>query len=284
MKLGQTILLFFITITAYSQEFKWEVPLDTPSVSGYYDIQPSKEIVGLLNHIYTDIRIYDKNGMEVPYLRLNNKAPKQAFTAQKIVVKDSASRTHYRIEFEQACHLSEFLFNIEQPKQFLRKAALKRISEVSKEVYADTIILSSKKTNRFPVFNYSKLTTCELVVENFDDQALAINSVVGYQKGVTLTAKLAGGQPYTLKLGSPSLKAPIYDIQYFEEELPLERPILGVATSQLKKINPKVVTDQIATNPPKKETFLDNNWLWIALGFVLLLLGYMTVKMIREMK
>lgn len=284
MRITQILCFWLVALNVHSQSFEWQVPLDTPQVRGYHDIILPKEIVGRLNHIYTDIRIYTIQGKEIPYLALRDKSARQSFTAQTITITDSASRTHYAIQFAQPCHLSSFAFKIASPQYFLRKAVLKRISQVSKTIHADTIFLNSKKSNRFQVFNYSSLTNCELVVENFDDQPLDISHVKGYQKGLTLVAALKTNQSYLLKFGSPTLKTPIYDIQYFESELPQERPTLGANLLQLKQFQKTIIPKKVATKPPTTETFSKNQWIWGILGTVVFIMGYMTFRMVREIR
>ena len=69
--------------SAFAQSFDWEAKIEPVNKNGFYNILLTPDISTHLKSNFSDIRIYDSDGKEVPYL-LRNEAPK----ASQLLFKD----------------------------------------------------------------------------------------------------------------------------------------------------------------------------------------------------
>lgn len=110
-------------------------------------------------------------------------------------------------------------------------------------------------------------------IDNQDNPPLNISEVKVFQLNRYLTAWLEQGESYSLKFGQRQLSAPNYDLKYFRDSIPDQVAILKVANiKKLDKIEAKA-----------SDTFFNSKaFIWIAIVAVMLVLGVMSVKMVRE--
>lgn len=111
-----------------------------------------------------------------------------------------------------------------------------------------------------------------VIIDNQDSPPLPVRAVRGFQTTTYLTANLAAGTEYQLRFSANNVTPPAYDLAAFKE-LPPNPAVLGV--TNIRPVS-AVVGDAwgLAAQP----------WLiWVGLGLVLALLGYFSVRMLREM-
>ncbi|MBC8151953.1 MAG: hypothetical protein H7Z72_03495 [Bacteroidetes bacterium] len=111
-----------------------------------------------------------------------------------------------------------------------------------------------------------------VVIDNQDSPPLTVRAVQGFQTTTYLTANLAAGTRYQLRFSAADAPAPAYDLTAFRD-LPANLSTIGV--SSLRPVR-AVVYDAwgVAASP---------GLVWVGLGLVLALLGYFSVRMLREM-
>ena len=112
-----------------------------------------------------------------------------------------------------------------------------------------------------------------LVIANDDNPPLRVRDVRAYQLTTYLVASVTAGQSYQLRFSGDGIAAPVYDMAPFKTNLVAKSPIIGVGDV--------VSTD--ADNMPSASLFTDRRIIWPALGLVLLVLGLLSYRMIREM-
>jgi hypothetical protein len=112
-----------------------------------------------------------------------------------------------------------------------------------------------------------------LIVYNEDNPALQLSSAKAWQLNRYLVMWLEKEKTYTLKLGNASLRAPSYDLGYFTEKIPAQPPLVSI--TDLKVIE-KTLTDD-------STFFTDKRMIWIALTVVIALLGFMTLRLVKDM-
>ncbi len=61
-------LFSFLSVLAYSQDYKWQAKLDSVKKDGFYKIQLSPAIISKLDYSLGDLRIRDNHGKDVPYI------------------------------------------------------------------------------------------------------------------------------------------------------------------------------------------------------------------------
>ncbi len=128
--------------------------------------------------------------------------------------------------------------------------------------HAATIVLSALKSQNLL-----------LVIENNDNPPLQIDSVRALQLNRYATAWLKKGVEYKLKMGDANTNAPIYDLGFFRDSVQVRPTVLrptGIALFSKSK-------------DTKPQTFFTNkNIIWVAIILVAVVLGYMSLKMIKE--
>jgi Protein of unknown function (DUF3999) len=136
-------------------------------------------------------------------------------------------------------------------------------------------IFSSFEENEFEVSN---VTTKELkiIISNNDNQPLNISniSVSGYVK--QLVARFTEPADYSLTYGNKSAHGAVYDLEHFSESIPEELISLKVGEE---------ISIASSEEAQDNSSFFENPmWLWGIMGFVILLLGFFTFKMLGSEK
>lgn len=111
-----------------------------------------------------------------------------------------------------------------------------------------------------------------IIIANDDSPPLAVRDVRAYQLTTYLLANLTAGQAYHLSFSADNLPAPAYDLTPFRTNQPANPPVIGV--------------DRVAAyiGDYNGVVFRANSQLiWLALGVVLLGLGFLSYRMLRDM-
>lgn len=109
-----------------------------------------------------------------------------------------------------------------------------------------------------------------VVIANDDSPPLVIQDVRAYQLTTYLLASLTAGQRYQLHFSSDNVVAPIYDQTPFKTVNPSNQPVVSVGNLQ-------------SNSEQTTSFFTDSRIIWPALGLVLLVLGVLSYRMLREM-
>jgi len=110
-------------------------------------------------------------------------------------------------------------------------------------------------------------------IKNDDDKPLKISNLNIYQLNTYLTAELEQGQKYSLRFGA-DLAAPRYDLRFFQDSINKNLP-----TARLGKLQ-KIQHEKAKQAKP----LIDPQVLWLILALVIVLLAFMSFKMIKDMK
>lgn len=122
-------------------------------------------------------------------------------------------------------------------------------------------------------FKSTLLKKLKIVIENQDNVPLQIDSiqVEGYVHEVI--ARFTTPATYFLTYGNPLANKPNYDIAQFSDQIPTNLKLLQVGNEQFIKSN---------TKDAKKTVFQNSFWLWGVMILIILLLGWFSLKMIRQ--
>jgi hypothetical protein len=113
-----------------------------------------------------------------------------------------------------------------------------------------------------------------LVVDNKDNPSLTVSSVSVHQLNRYLVAWLKKGEKYTLRFGDEQLAEPSYDLAFFKDSLSYQSTVLKVQD---------VHAIQAAAKKEESPTFFtDKRVIWVAIILVIGILGFMSVRLIRE--
>ena len=188
----------------------------------------------------------------------------------------SNKQTYIRVRYKETPYLDKLILNIAKPKYYYRNARICLQHHNKKgQVYYETIkqlVLDANSDLTFYMDEFAE-RDFYIVIDNEDNPPLEQVTVSAYQLNRHLVAYLEQGKQYSLVFGNKKmLYPPNYDIAHFMDEIP--KDISTIKTGGLKEI----------THQKKKKVKSSTLWMWGAIAFVAILLGYLSYKMITEME
>lgn len=246
-----------------------------------------------------EIRMKDKQALnieQVGYSSQEYKAPAY-LRVNGVSFKRTDSNKSTRLHF--SClplnRIDKLVFHISSPAMFKRSGIVKKMLAVE-EYSADghtNLSMSSKKyrseytpeesfelnseDRRFietsSYLGYDKTSDFLIEINNYDNEALKIDSVTAYQLSSTLTAELKKDKSYFLYFGDSLLHAPSYDLVYFQNKIPADAATLSIGEVQPKSA---VVKEEYSKSN-------DKMMVWIGLGIIAVILFFLTGSMVKKM-
>lgn len=135
------------------------------------------------------------------------------------------------------------------------------------------------KRGVFSSVNNSKITLpsahCSRIrieIFNNDNRPLALDNITVESFVYSLIARISGQGNLVMLYGNPSLSSPNYDIRHFKQDIPAQLPLLTVGAA---------VSIQKPGTVEVSSLFENENWLWVIMGIVILLIGAFTIKMLK---
>lgn len=240
----------------------------------------------LSNYSYYLIQIEDStsaplNIFRAGYYEVNSEqGTYTAITSFKTTnAHDTLSKQSFiRVLFDTAQVVDRLSISLSGAPYFLRRAsfAIKRErfnKKKEKEIYYELqsyFELSSKQPSilELPGIQADEFL---ITVENDDNPPLDLSSTNVYQLNRYLTAWLKKGT-YKIKIGDHTLPAPTYDIGYFKDSIPAQPQVLSIGPVLIfEKKSEESVT-----------YFTNRSIIWIAIVVVVVVLGFMTMRMVNE--
>ncbi len=190
-------------------------------------------------------------------------------------------KTIVRIIFKEPQYIDKIVFKINSPEYYLRKAELTtRDTSTGKKIKLQyyfnnqkDFYLCSDSTNELLLSRYYA-KELYLVVDNNNNEPLKFQDIRAYQTKEYLIAKLQRGRHYIVKFGNQNVPAPIYDLKYFINKIPRNRPVITV-TNIIKLSNPKA---------ENKHLYIKPIYLWITLIIVLVIMIVISVRIFTKHK
>lgn len=118
-----------------------------------------------------------------------------------------------------------------------------------------------------------KTDNLTLCIENGDNPPLSLDKINTFQLNRYLVAWLTKEQSYSIGFKEKDSVPPSYDLEFFRDSIPANAQVL------------KVTGLQITSAPQVSETptfFTSKTIIWVAIGAVIILLGFMSLKLARE--
>lgn len=193
---------------------------------------------------------------------------------------DSAKRTFVEITLNSLQILDKLEIDVSGVKYYRRHAV---ISE--KRVRTEK---NGKRTEYFsPIESFELTTGRKAIVElpharaqhfrieiaNDDNPPLTISSIKAFQLNRYLAVWLTKDTPYTIQFGQPNLRPAVYDLSFFRDSIPKNIDIIEARDLKLLPTS---------SSAPAASFFTSKNIIWIAIVIVALVLGYMSIKLVRE--
>lgn len=114
-----------------------------------------------------------------------------------------------------------------------------------------------------------------VIIENHDNEPLTIDSFVVKGPEYRLTARFDREAGYFLVYGSKEASAPDYDLVQFEDNIPSDPSPLTIGEEVFLSNNPANQTSPL---------FENKAWLWVIMGVIILVIGWFSLSMMRNVK
>ncbi len=182
------------------------------------------------------------------------------------------------IPFSQTQLFSSLKMNVSNEGDYYRSFELDVLTDSAKsqkgwQYYYENVTrgyLTSADTNAF-TFPYHVAKRLRLTINHADNPPLSIKQIEACGPNVLLISKISPGENY-LFYGNRSVDAPSYDLKYFEENIPIDLAPLSLGAEE------DIRKPAIRSHP----LFEKKLWLWGAMGLVILILGFFTLRMLKK--
>lgn len=242
----------------------------------------------LSNYSYYQLQLDDStsaplNILSAGYYEVTSEDGKYTAIAPKTVMKADSThqkRTYVKLAFDTTQVIDKIVLSMTGAPYFLRSATLLSTIAVTdrkgnKSVSYEPLAIFEISSKQPSVIELPGTRARELTmrIENADNPALELGSARAYQLNRYFTAWLKKGDHYTIKVGDTGMAAPQYDLGFFRDNIPDLPPVLLPGPVRLFE----------ETSTPAAPTFFTNSIIiWIAIGAVIAVLGFMAVKMANE--
>ncbi len=259
-----------------------------PSVNSTTETSEVKVVdFPLSNYLYYSLQIIDSvtaplNILKAGYYDVSEEQGEYMDIPIKSILKTDSSglkRSFINIKFDATYWIDRIDFSLQGQPYFLRAGTLFEKSTRTnrkgvKESYfsvRETFQLSSTHVTQLDI----RLHNDELlvVIENQDNPVLEIKDVKALQLNRYVTAWLKKGEAYTLEFGDETFARPVYDLAHFKGNIPEASPLVTLEPVRV-------------LSAPAEESytfFSTRNYIWGAIGGVIVLLGIMSASLIRSM-
>jgi hypothetical protein len=187
--------------------------------------------------------------------------------------------TWAHIIFNENVSVNVVEFKINKPEYYHRTVNVYgAIDDTSKRkrIFTESITLNSKFNNSFDI-NTVKIKELWFEILNEDNPGLDIAAIKVFQINHYFIARLEKDKHYKLVFGDAGLNAPKYDLKYFQSTIPDDLKVI-IPDSVIRSVKPESIVNS------SKSIFKDNRFIWAAIIIVALLLGFVTYRMIKDMK
>lgn len=190
-----------------------------------------------------------------------------------IVQKDSVDNiTYLDLQFKSKYQVNKLHFDITAPKYYKRRVSIFEISDKQKNLIEEAELVSGNEND---LYISAKTNKIHIEIENNDNTPLTINRVEAYQSSKFIIVYLEQETTYRLVFDDPSAKIPQYDLVFFTENNQIIVSEIGLS----------VVSKNVDYEPKKANIKSDYRILmWVDLALAVLVLSFLTFRMVNEMK
>jgi hypothetical protein len=205
-----------------------------------------------------------------------------SFNYPIISKKDSLKTSYIKLAFSEKMYLERLTFELSGSDYYSRSGRIlvkrERIGKRKKRTqYLEPIASFNLNSNSSNEIDLGGRSVEELYVEinNRDNQPLIVDKVIGSFLNKYMIVELQKNKTYILKFGDKDLSSADYDLRAFEKTIPIAAPKIG--HNQIQRAKPVV-------DAPKGEGgIFDNKYLvWFIIGGAGLLLGWISIRMVKE--
>ncbi|HXB13687.1 MAG TPA: hypothetical protein VNZ45_16990 [Bacteroidia bacterium] len=281
-----------LRLSGSEDTIQWFVIRDNYTISDVYNNLTTSTVkifdFPLSDYKYFKIDISDSlsppiNILKAGYYDTYSEAGKYTeLPAPQVTQVDSAekSETYVKVSFAEPQLINKIYIEVQGPHYYFRDACIGVIEESGRKGLkifyprSESFILSSNSEHSIhsPEF---KGNVFYLRITNHDNPPLKIKSVKAYQLNNSLVTYLEKNKSYRLIFGNTHAVRPTYDLGNFKDS------ISSVKTISIGNIIPNGKGKIVAT-PTTNSIFGNKALMWGALIIVLLILGLMSLRMVKE--
>jgi hypothetical protein len=195
--------------------------------------------------------------------------------------KDTGGFSLITIKNQDNFHFNKLKLSISSPHFYNRRARLYSkfnglpLNTLFYNSPVEEYIISSGNTGEFDT-PWMKDSVLYFLIENKDNPPLNVDNIITQQISKELIAYLEKGKQYKLLFDDPFASAPDYDLQKFRDRIP--DTIDNLKTGPISPFTKGSINDKSA-----QKNFW-HSWMWPVIIFVLLLLGYFTFSLTKDIK
>jgi hypothetical protein len=197
----------------------------------------------------------------------------------KFSSKDTGKITSIFINFDEPYQVNKLHFIITGPKYYNRRVVIYETRENDKNKKGNVIelvcdsALNSEGLNDITLA--AKPDRLRIDIYNGDDNPLSIAAIQGFQLKEYAVSYLESGHTYSIFTGREVASQPVYDLSFLHNRIYNRLP--GIIHSAVYK-NPEYEKPQPLVEHDH------STLLWVVIILVLLVLSFLTLRMVREMK
>lgn len=200
---------------------------------------------------------------------------------QNISVDKIKKQTKITFSFDAPQVIDGINFEIQSPKFYQRNAQLlvdKTKIKGNKEIsYVENLMNFTLNSNHLNGFEFQSLYLKDffIVIDNLDNPELKFSKIDFFQNKESLIVELNANENYTVSIDD-RFKIPNYDLA--ESGIDLKSNFELASVSELKKITQEKLEN-------KNQHFWQTSlFMWICIGFAVLILAYFSFGMIRDLR
>lgn len=230
------------------------------------------------NFRYFKIQVNGKHKVSVKivgsgiYIRTLNGPEFTTLPPVKFSSKDSNKVSHVFIHFDEPYRVNKIHLILSSPKYYNRRISVYNIRNKAAEWLGDSTISSPGSQD---IVLSAKTAQIRVDISNGDDNPLDIKDIVAYQQKQYLITYLESGKDYYILEGDLSAPEVSYDLSFLKYKPYNQLPVISHFAVYK---NPSFRVVHRANKPD--HTLL----IWVAIVIVLILLSFLTWKMVGEIK
>jgi hypothetical protein len=228
------------------------------------------------NYRYFRIQINGKNKAPVKitgsgiYMSTQNRPEYTKLPALKFSSKDTNKVSSVFIHFDEPYRVNQLHLEISAPKYYTRHISAYDTGNKTANKICDTTISSAGSQD---IFLSAKTAQIRIDISNVDDNRLEIKAINAFQQKQYIISYLETGNDYYILTGDSAAGDVNYDLSFLKYKPYNQLPVIN--HSAVYK-NPDYTTNRRSAKPDR--TLL----IWVAIIAVLILLSFLTWKMVRE--
>ena len=206
----------------------------------------------------------------------------RSYTVHKFIAKQNKQfkQTEIEIELQSPVPLSKINFIIADTFDYYRPFTIKYLVDSFKTEQGwkyNYNTLTSGTLNSISgndvTFKSTTLQKMKIIIHNQDNQALTLNSIEVKGEAHEIVARFTEPATYYLTYGNIHAKKPHYDIERFIENIPKHLKAIEIS---------KELAIEKKNSPVIDPLFQNKNWLWAIMIGMILLLGWFSLKMMKN--